>query len=244
MAAMAQQFGGIVGISLPSSASSSEIINLLNSNVLRERVTRKYSLLPVLFPDQWDEDKKAWKRAEGVPSPTLSSGTMSRGNGTQDSAGSDGPSMWDALRMLEGVMSVKNNLASNTITLSAEFRDPELASALVNYFLAELVEHMSEESKKMAGANARHLENLLKTTEDPIIRQKLYNLLTQQIEISMMAEMKENFAFKVIDPPRPPDVRIRPKKKHIVFLSLVISMFAGVILAIFIEYAQVHWRRG
>lgn len=242
LAAMAQQFGGIAGIGLPTSASTSEIMNLLNSNVLRERVARKYRLLPVLFPEQWDEEKKAWKKAEGGLSLNLSSEAMKRAKGAQAGASSDGPSMWDAIRMLEGVMSAKNNPASNTITLSAEFPDPELASALVNYFLVELVEHMSEESKKMAGANARYLENLLKTTADPIIRQKVYNLLTQQIEISMMAEMKENFAFKVIDPSRPPDVRIRPKKKHIVFLSLVISMFASVILALFIEHVKLHWR--
>ncbi|MBI5469215.1 MAG: hypothetical protein HY891_08800 [Deltaproteobacteria bacterium] len=248
LATMAQQFGGIVGISLPNSASSSEIVNLLKSNVLREKVVRKYNLFPVLFPAQRDAGKKAWK-TEDMARLTLklSSASMKAsdafGSGERTSqpgeeGGAGAPTMWDALRMLESIVAVKNNSSSNTITVSAEFHNPEMASAIVNYFLAALVEHMSEESKKVANANARYLENLLRTTADPIIRQKVYNLLAQQIEISMMAEMKENFAFKIIDPSRPPDIKIRPKKKQMVFLSLVISLFAGIFLALFAEYVK------
>src|SRR3989304_9373717 len=34
---LSQQFGGIPGISLPSSASTTEIVNLLKSNMIREK---------------------------------------------------------------------------------------------------------------------------------------------------------------------------------------------------------------
>lgn len=248
---LVQQFGGMVGISLPNSASSSEIINLLKSNVLREKVVEKYKLLPVLFPEDWDEGKNAWKREDrGNLTMNLSSAVMKASeafgaNARAPRPGAEsrgGPTMWDAIRKLDGIVAVKNNPPSGTITISVDSQDPETAAAMVNYFLATLVDHMSEESRRVARANERYLEKLLMTTADPIIRQKIYNLIAQQIEVSMMAEMKENFAFKIIDPTRTPDVRIRPKRKQMVVLSLIISLFAGIFLALFAEHVKRHRR--
>ncbi|MBM2839369.1 MAG: putative rane protein [Deltaproteobacteria bacterium] len=52
----------------------------------------------------------------------------------------------------------------------------------------------------------------------------------------MMSEVKENFAFKVIDPPKVPDKKIKPKRSQMVMLSLVTSLFAGIFIAFFLEY--------
>ena len=54
----AQQLGNLLGMSLPTSPLSLEIISLLNSNILREKIIEKYNLLPVLFYQQWDEEKR------------------------------------------------------------------------------------------------------------------------------------------------------------------------------------------
>jgi len=53
-----QQLGNLLGMSLPTSPLSLEIISLLNSNILREKIIEKYNLLPVLFYQQWDEEKR------------------------------------------------------------------------------------------------------------------------------------------------------------------------------------------
>jgi len=62
LAALASQLGGLPGIALPSSASLAEIIGLLKSNILRERIIEQYNLMPVLFYKRWDEEKKTWKK--------------------------------------------------------------------------------------------------------------------------------------------------------------------------------------
>ncbi len=54
----------------------------------------------------------------------------------------------------------------------------------------------------------------------------------------MMAEVKENFAFKVVDPPKVPDRKIKPKIRKNLVLSFIISLFAGISLAFFIEYIE------
>ena len=49
----------------------------------------------------------------------------------------------------------------------------------------------------------------------------------------MMAEVKENFAFKVLDPPRVPDQRIKPQRRRMVMRAFVASLFVGIFMAFF-----------
>jgi uncharacterized protein involved in exopolysaccharide biosynthesis len=71
-----------------------------------------------------------------------------------------------------------------------------------------------------------------------LIKQKIYSLIAQQIETSMMAEVKENFAFKVIDPPMTPDKKIKPARTVMVVLAFMMALFIGVFTAFFLEYLE------
>lgn len=209
---LSQQFGGIPGISLPPSSSASEIINLMRSNMLREKMINKYNILPVLFPENWDQEKKAWLNNKDIPT------------------------MWDGLRTLDTLIAISNNAKENTISISAEFHDPETTVRLINNLLATLTEHMSNEAEKAANTKRKYLEEQLRATSDPLIRQKIYNLISQQVETAMMSEMKEDFAFKVLDPPRVPDRKIKPERRKKIMLSVLFSPFIGIFLSFFLEY--------
>lgn len=216
MAMLSQQFGGLasLGISIPVAASASEIVNLLKSNVLREKIIAKYNLLPVLFADDFDEKTKKWK----------------------DEAG--GPTIWDGLRALNDIAKVSHNLKENTIMVSVDFHDPAMARQIAEYFLVTLTDHMSAEAKRVALTNRKYLESQLSETSDPLIKQKIYNLIAQQIETSMMSEVKENFAFKVIDPPMTPDKKIKPKRTVMVVIAFIMALFVAILTAFFLEFIE------
>jgi tyrosine-protein kinase Etk/Wzc len=72
---------------------------------------------------------------------------------------------------------------------------------------------------------------------DPMVRQKIYALLSKQVETALMAEVKGNI-FKIIDPPKVPDKKIRPKRALMLILAMIMSMFVGVFLAFFLEYLE------
>ncbi|MEC4686387.1 MAG: Wzz/FepE/Etk N-terminal domain-containing protein [Nitrospirota bacterium] len=242
LAALASQLSGMPRITLPGSASSSEIIALLNSNILREKIIRKYNLLPVLFDEQWDEGKKEWKKDDSFNfNPFKLIGSIVKVIRPEDKVTSrkeeeEGiPSIWDGLRAFDNMVRVNDNIKNNTIVISVDFYDPEEAAAIVEDFLTTLNSHMSEEAKRVANTNRKYLEDQLKNTSDPFIKQKIYNLIAHQVETSMMAEVKENFAFKVLDPPMVPDRKIKPKRSLMVMLSFLLSLFAGIFLAFFLE---------
>ena len=201
-------------------------------------------LLPVLFPEQWDKERQAWKKG-GVFGLSLNplyylSRAISPAppRPAVPKKDPDAPEMWDALRTLDGILKVTNNVKENTIVISAEFRDPEIAARIVEYALKTLTDYMSSEAKRVAATNRVYLEQQLATTLDPLIKQKTYNLIAEQIELAMMSEVKENFAFKVIDPPLAPDKKTKPKRSQMVVLSFVAALFIGIFMAFFLEFLE------
>lgn len=202
MAGLAAQFG----IATPASSSATEIISLLNSNILREKLLKNYNLLPLFFEKGSLDDK------------------------------TENEKIWKGLDYLKGALKVNFKQKENIIELSMQFKEPQKTAEIINYALTELTDHMSSEAKRVADTNRKSLEALLTTTADPLIKAKIYNMIAQQIEQSAMSEVKENFAFKVLDPPRAPDKRIKPKRRQMVMLSAVTSIFAGIFIAFFKEY--------
>lgn len=204
--AIASQFG----ISAPEQSNTSEVVGLLKSNILRERVLKRYNLLPVLFEEKSLKDK------------------------TEDEK------IWMGLRYLEEALKINFNQKEGTVSISMDFKDPKIAADIVNYILKELNDYMSSEIRRVAETNRRYLESQIDKTADPFIKTNIYSLIAKQIETSAMAEAKENFAFKVIDPPKAPDKRSKPKRKLMVVVSFVVSLFFGIFLAFFKEYIDKH----
>jgi uncharacterized protein involved in exopolysaccharide biosynthesis len=240
--ALALQFGALPGIVLPGGSSAAEIVNLLKSNILREKVIERYQLLPVLFYKQWDVEKKDWKRGISL-NPLVYVGKIIKAITPDEPPGvmkkdAGVPDVWDGLRRLDKIIKINQNIKENVITITVDYHDPEMAAKMVEYFLTALTDHMSSEARRVATINQKYLEEQLQKTADPLIKQKIYNLIAQQLETSMMAEVKENFAFKVIDPPMVPDKKIKPKIIQMALLSFIASIFMGVFLAFFMEYLE------
>jgi len=198
MSAIASQFG----IGPPSSPNAWEIMNLLRSDVLKERTIRKYDLLPVLLGKGAMRSKPEEQR------------------------------MWAGIRRFREALGATFNQRENSIRVSVTFRDPRTAADLLFFTLEELTDHMSGEARRVAEANRKYLETEVDRTADPFIKAKIYSMIAQQIEASLLAEVKENFAYKVIDPPRVPDRKKGPKRGLIVMITFAASLCLGIFAAL------------
>ena len=240
LSSLAAQFGGIAGlagIAMPGATSSTEIVSLLESNILRKNIIERYNLLPVLFPDDWDEEKKTWKKPSWFNPLVLIAKIMP----AKPSANKKEPGvtkMWDGIRALNESVIINYDLKEDIITISADFPDPEIAARIANYFVISLNDHMSSEARRIASINKEYLEKQLRETNDNLIQQKIYNLIAEKIETIMMAEVKENFAFKVLDPPMAPDKKSKPKRALMVVVAFIVSIFFGFFVVLFREYLK------
>jgi uncharacterized protein involved in exopolysaccharide biosynthesis len=240
LASLASQFGGLAslaGIAMPGTTSSTEIVSLLKSNVLKKNIIERYDLLPVLFPKQWDEEKKTWKKTSGFnPGALIAKIMPGKPNAGKKEPGV--PDMWDGIRALDKKVTINYNLKDDIITIAVHFRDPDMAARIANYYIITLNDYMSSEARRTANINKEYLEKQLRETNDNIIQQKIYNLIADKIETMMMTEVKEGFAFKVLDPPMAPDKKSKPQRGLMVITAFIMSLFVGVFVVLFTEYIK------
>ena len=196
------------GLSTGQTSSTAEILSLLKSKILMVKVIKKHNLLTIFFRKS---DLKKMKE----PSKT-----------------------WNGIRRLNAIYKVNPKLREGVIEISAEFKDPKISADIISYILTELTDYMSSEAKRTAETNREYLESLIDKNTDPLIRNKIYSLIAQQIETSMMADVKQNFAFRILDPPKVPDMHIKPKILKNIMLSFFLSLTVGIFAAFFVEYIE------
>jgi uncharacterized protein involved in exopolysaccharide biosynthesis len=204
--------GDIVGFG--GGGDVNKIEALLKSRDLVRRVVEKNGLLPKLFEDDWDPQKKEWK---DNPAPTVQ----------------------DAYKLIsEDLLIVSRDRRTDILTIKFDHKDPQFARAMVDSYLTELSESLREATLKDAGENRRFLQEQLDRTFDALLREKISNRLAKEIETETFARAQKYYSFIVLDPPVVSDLnkKVKPKRILICVLAVTMAGFFAVFLAFFLEY--------
>ena len=137
------------------------------------------------------------------------------------------PTRWRAYREFGGLMSTSVG-AEGLITLTFEFTDPELVAKIANSIVAYANEMMRKEAIEEAQSSILFLETELKKTNLINSQTILYSLIEQQTEKIMIASVRDQYSFKVIDPAIKPDERISPNRRNVVMFFTFIGVFVGL----------------
>lgn len=219
MSSLAAQFGGIAdlaGVNLGGGSGKSEAIGTLNSRTLAEEFIKQKNLMPILFEDAWDKAAKKWKSDDPKKIPTL--------NGAYE--------LWK-----KSILSTTEDKKTGLITVAVEWEDRMLAAEWAN----EIVQRANHTMRSRAIAEAQgsidFLSKELQKTSVVETQQAIYRLLESNYKTTSIANAREQYAFKVIDPAVPADEnrRIRPKRTLIVLLATLAGGFVGV-LAVFMHH--------
>ena len=209
--------GGVVaeGLGLGGGGSLQKLEVVLSSRNLTTRVIEKHKLMPIIFPDMWDQDKKEW---------------------TTDKP----PTLQDGFKAMQGPLTAVSDSKGGTIKVGFEHEDPETAKKFVEYYLAELSETLREEVLHDAAENMRFFREQLERTSDPFLKEKIYAMLAREMEKDTFARAQKYYSFIVLDPPIVPDLdkKIKPKRKSICILSVVVASFIAIFLAFLKEYVH------
>ena len=222
LSALTSQFRGLAsfaGISMPSGSSKEQTIAILTSRSFTEAFIKSENLLPVLFSGKWDSEAKQWKASSQDEVPTIA----------------DGIELFD-----EDIRMVSDDAGTNMITLRIEWYDRELAAGWANRLIERLNEDIRHRDIAEAQRSYEFLSRELARSENVELRQVISSLLQQQIEKIMMASVREDYAFKVLDPAvaADPDDYVRPNKVAIVASCGVLGLF----FAILVVALRVSWR--
>lgn len=139
---------------------TTQLLALLGSRTLAERVVEHNDMLPHLFPERWDSATKNWK-----------------GNG--------GPTVEEGARRLQAKVSASENRKSGTLLINAEFTDPQLAVQVATSYVDLLQVYIRDNTFSLAKRNRLFIAGqLAKTKRELLEAGKSLNAFYQDSRVS------------------------------------------------------------
>ena len=219
--ALAGQFGGLAslaGVSLGGAGGKTEeAIATLNSRLFTDTFIKEKKLMPILFADMWDENSKSWKLENDKDKPTARKAYK----------------LFD-----EDIRSISEDKNTGMLALSIEWKDPEIATQWANELVERINTHQKAAAIKEAQQSIEYLKNELQETSVVEMRQAIFRLIEAQTKNIMLANVRDEFAFKIIDPAVVPEEKIKPKKKLMAILGTIVGFMLGVFLAFLLAFIK------
>ena len=208
------QFGGIAsmaGVSLGAGVTSEqESLAILTSRRFLERFVADEDLLPLLFSDRIDPETGEWLPEFAVPDVS------------------------DGYKRLYGAIDAVLDRQTGFITLTIQWTDPELAANWTNGLVARLNELMRAKAIEDANIALEYLDRELGKVSVLEVRQAIYALMEGQIRRIMLANVRDDFALRVLDEAVAPKKfeYVSPRETPMIAAGFVIGLIIGMGLAL------------
>jgi uncharacterized protein involved in exopolysaccharide biosynthesis len=194
------QLGGlasVVGLNLGGSGTDAEeAMAVIRSREFSERFIVDHDLLPRFFPAKWDAANKKWKVPE-----------------------EERPTLGRAFKYFDTkVRSISQDRKTHLVTLRIDWIDRKEAADWAN----ELVNRLNVEMRARATANANasvtYLEKELEATNVVATRDAISRLVEAQVKQRMLANVTQEYAFRIVDRAMPADRddKVKPHKAQLI----------------------------
>ena len=144
--------------------------------------------------------------------------------------------MEDAYKAMQASLDITLDKKQNVVRLSFEMKDPRLAQSILNHYVTGLSEFIRRQTLEDSAAQQMQLKQQLAKTTDPLLKNRLYELIAKQIEKETLAKIQKYYSFNVIEPAFVPEKKFKPKRTQICILSILVAFIVAVMWAFFLEY--------
>jgi uncharacterized protein involved in exopolysaccharide biosynthesis len=209
------QFGGLAalaGINLGSGDTTEESLAVLRSREFTERFIVDKNLMPKLFPKQWDAAAGKWK-TEGNAQPTLARAYK---------------------RFDASIRQTARDKKTGLVTMRIDWTDPDEAASWANELIRRLNAEMRKRAIERSDASIAFLEKELASTTLVGMREAIPRLMEAQIKQRMLANVLQEYAFRVVDSAMAPDRtdRVWPNKPVLVAAGLIGGFAIGAVFVL------------
>ncbi|HHX8467654.1 TPA: Wzz/FepE/Etk N-terminal domain-containing protein [Vibrio diabolicus] len=229
---MAGQLGGLAalaGVNLGAGESSQTdlAVQVMKSRQFVETFINKHDLLvPLMAAKDWDlANNKLILNEELYNSNT--------GEWLREPNGLRGvtPTAQEAFEVFsKEVMSVSQDKESGLYTVSVKYYSPYVAQQWVNWLIEDINKVMRERTIKETSQNLKYLNTQLQKTAIAEMQSTFYKLIEEQTKSLMLAEVQDEFVFKIIDPSVLPEIKSSPKRTMICLLGTVLGFVLGMVV--------------
>ncbi len=224
LSALAGQFGGLAsmaGINLGGGGGQiSTAVAILNSFAFKAEFIKDNNLMPVLFPNRWNKAKA--DGGDEIESP---------------------PSLQEAVQVFGNAIVLNTDKATSVTTLAVAWTDPVTAANWANGIIAALNQTMRQNAVDEAQRAESYLRARIAETANVDMVQTLYRMIEAQTKTIMLANARDEYVFRVVDPAIPPEERSKPRRGLIVVLGGLIGGMLGVVLVFARRVVKSYRRR-
>ena len=232
---LARQYGAIAslaGINVGGSGATvvsdtDRSLAILTSRSFIEEFAVRRNIKPILFKELWDGDKKEWED------------------------GSEPTAAQTYEVMSNNVIEIDIDKRTNLISFSIIWSDPKTAADWANQMIEDLNEKIRSEEVAEYRQSISFVEEQINEYQQDFVLSDLVSqsskLTLQRVMLSlveeltkkvMVANVRDEYAFKIIDPAVVPEKKYKPSKRNIVITSFLVGVFLGLFLILSIDYIK------
>lgn len=231
MAALGGQLGGLAslaGINMPRGQvdNSQLALEIIKSRTfLTDFVDRRGILPDLMAVESWDPNTGELKYAAEVYDAATQTWRREVKSPQQTE-----PTSWEYVEAFRKILTVRADINAGLVTLSVEHRSPVIAKQWVDWLIEDINNEMRRSDIEEAERSIQYIKNELENARLANTQQVYASLLEQQTQIIMLANVRPEYVFRVLDPAVVPEQRVRPSRALIV----VVGTFMGGIFSLFI----------
>ncbi|MBF4322573.1 Wzz/FepE/Etk N-terminal domain-containing protein [Vibrio anguillarum] len=220
----------LAGINLGSGRSGDKAMSLA---VLQSRqfinafINRHQLLVPLMAAESWDRVS-----GEMVIDPALYDVETQQWIRKIEPPLSSTPSDWEAHKAFKEIFSVSEAKDNGLVKVSITHLSPLIAQQWVELLVKDLNDWIKNEKLTETRQNISYLEQQLEKTKLVDMQSVFYQLIEEQMKSLMLAEVKDEFAFKTIDPAVVPVEKAGPKRALICVLATLLGGMLGIAIVL------------
>ena len=240
MSALMQQYGGLAslaGVSLPGGEDGSRSqlgMQMMKSRAFVGDFVKRRDILPELMavkswdagsgdvvfdPESYDADSKTWLRE--VEPPKLPE-----------------PSAQEAHKAFSAILGVSQDKQTGYVTVSIEHQSPVVAAQWVNWLIEDVNAAVKAQDVAEAEKSIEYLREQVTNTSLADLQAVFFDLIQSQTETVMLAEVRQEYVFKTIDPAVAPEEKSKPSRALICVLGTLLGGMLGVVIVLIRHYAR------
>ena len=238
LSSLASQYGGLAslaGIQLPAGESSKKTIGIakLQSRKFMADFMERHNIIPELMaasaydvntgelsydPTIYDPETRIWTRDVEPPLQNK-------------------PSSQEAFLNMTAILGVTDDNEAGFVTVSIEHLSPLIAYEWVTWLVDDLNREMMLEATAEAQQSIDYLTDQLEKTQVVALEQVFYTLIEEQMKTIMLANSRNEYLFKTIDPAIVSERKSGPNRALICVLGTLLGGMLSVLWVLISQYA-------
>jgi uncharacterized protein involved in exopolysaccharide biosynthesis len=234
LGSLAGNLGGLAamaGVNMPDSGNDNTklALQLIKSRVFVGKFIKENDLLvPIMAANGWDFQSnkllynakmydiksKKWVRVVKAPKQQI-------------------PSLQEAHERFLTMLNVEQDSKTKFVKISVEFYSPEISADWVTMIVTSLNNTIREIDMNEATSSITYLQQLISESNVSGLRNVFSSLMEEQIKSKMLATIRPNYVFKVVDPAIAPENKSKPQRAIIVILAGFFGGIIGLIIVLF-----------